>query len=206
METVNETFEQETGKEVELVHPAQGEIVDRVEAALVSGQSPDFLFGGSAGRGAARWAYEDRLAELEVPRRPRDQDLLHRRGRAADVRDQLGLDLLLAPPFERPAVDRSKRPSAPNAELARSEAGTTPCTRSASAAPQTAPGRSSTDAWVDQVRRPGPQAPIIPELRGHSATGSYIVGKMLQVFDEANDREALQVVDQGGTCQRGGGS
>jgi multiple sugar transport system substrate-binding protein len=44
--------------------PAQGEIVSKVQAALAAGQPPDFLFGASAGRGAARWAYEDQLAEL----------------------------------------------------------------------------------------------------------------------------------------------
>jgi multiple sugar transport system substrate-binding protein len=58
-------FEQETGKQVELVQPAQGEIVDKVQAALAADQPPDFLFGASAGRWAARWAYEDRLAELK---------------------------------------------------------------------------------------------------------------------------------------------
>jgi multiple sugar transport system substrate-binding protein len=58
-------FEQETGKQVDLVQPAQGEIVDKVQAALAAGQPPDFLFGASVGRGAAQWAYEDRLAELE---------------------------------------------------------------------------------------------------------------------------------------------
>jgi ABC-type glycerol-3-phosphate transport system substrate-binding protein len=58
-------FEQETGKQVELVQPAQNEIVERVEAALATGKPPDFLFSASAGLWAARWAYEDRLAELE---------------------------------------------------------------------------------------------------------------------------------------------
>jgi len=58
-------FEQETGKQVELVQPAQGEIVDNIQAALAAGQPPDFLFGASAGRGAAQWAYEDRLTELD---------------------------------------------------------------------------------------------------------------------------------------------
>jgi multiple sugar transport system substrate-binding protein len=37
----------------------------QVQAALAAGQAPDFLFGASVGRGAAQWAYEDRLAELE---------------------------------------------------------------------------------------------------------------------------------------------
>jgi multiple sugar transport system substrate-binding protein len=58
-------FEQETGKQVELVQPAQGEILDKVQTALAAGQPPDFLFGASVGRGAAQWAYEDRLAELD---------------------------------------------------------------------------------------------------------------------------------------------
>src|SRR5688500_15659933 len=38
-------FEQETGRQVELVQPAQGEIVAQVQAALAAGQPPDFLFG-----------------------------------------------------------------------------------------------------------------------------------------------------------------
>jgi multiple sugar transport system substrate-binding protein len=57
-------FEQKTGKQVELVRPAQDEL--RSQAALEAGQPPDFLFGtGPAGRWVAQWAYEDRLVDLE---------------------------------------------------------------------------------------------------------------------------------------------
>ena len=57
-------FEQKTGKQVELVRPAQDEL--RSQASLEAGQPPDFLFGtGPAGRWVAQWAYEDRLVDLE---------------------------------------------------------------------------------------------------------------------------------------------
>ena len=59
-------FEQETGKQVELVQPAQDEVFDKVQAALAAGRLPDFLFGTAAGvSGAAQWAYGDRLVDLE---------------------------------------------------------------------------------------------------------------------------------------------
>jgi ABC-type glycerol-3-phosphate transport system substrate-binding protein len=58
-------FEQETGKQVELVQPAQGETIQKAQAALAAGQPPDFLFGITAGLPAAQWAYEDRLVDLE---------------------------------------------------------------------------------------------------------------------------------------------
>ena len=58
-------FEQETGKEVELVQPAQDEVFDKAQAALEAGQPPDFLFGTRSVRGIPRWAYEDRLVDLE---------------------------------------------------------------------------------------------------------------------------------------------
>jgi multiple sugar transport system substrate-binding protein len=63
-------FEQETGKQVELVQPAQGETIERAQAALEAGQPPDFLFGIIAGLPAAQWAYEDRLVDLEGPLNP----------------------------------------------------------------------------------------------------------------------------------------
>ena len=58
-------FEQETGKQVELVQPTQDEVFDKVQAALVAGQPPDFLFGTASERWVAQWAYEDRLVDLE---------------------------------------------------------------------------------------------------------------------------------------------
>jgi ABC-type glycerol-3-phosphate transport system substrate-binding protein len=38
-------FEQGSGKEVELVQPAQNEVFDKAQAALATGKPPDFLFG-----------------------------------------------------------------------------------------------------------------------------------------------------------------
>ena len=58
-------FEQKTGKQVELVQPTQDEVFDRTQAALEAGQPPDFLFGANGERQVARWAYEDRLVDLE---------------------------------------------------------------------------------------------------------------------------------------------
>jgi hypothetical protein len=61
-------FEQETGKQVELVQPAQYEMNDKARAALAAGQPPDFLYGTITVWG--RWAYEDQLADLEDVLRP----------------------------------------------------------------------------------------------------------------------------------------
>jgi multiple sugar transport system substrate-binding protein len=58
-------FEQETGKEVELVLLPQVEIHDKAEAAFKAGQSPDFVWGTLSQNWVPVWAYEDRLAELK---------------------------------------------------------------------------------------------------------------------------------------------
>ena len=58
-------FEQKTGKQVELVQPAQDEVFDKAQAALAAGQPPDFLFGTNVNRRFAQWAYDDRLVDLE---------------------------------------------------------------------------------------------------------------------------------------------
>jgi multiple sugar transport system substrate-binding protein len=58
-------FEQKTGKQIELVQPTQIDIIEKAQAALEAERPPDFLFGATAGRLAARWAYEGRLADLE---------------------------------------------------------------------------------------------------------------------------------------------
>jgi multiple sugar transport system substrate-binding protein len=58
-------FEQQTGKKVELVRPEESEIKERVESALQAGSPPDFLFSVSIGTSAARWAYDDRLVDLQ---------------------------------------------------------------------------------------------------------------------------------------------
>ena len=58
-------FEQETGKRVELVQPSQDEIMKQAESALQAGTPPDFLFSTVIERDAAKWAYEDRLVDLD---------------------------------------------------------------------------------------------------------------------------------------------
>jgi multiple sugar transport system substrate-binding protein len=58
-------FEQQTGKEVELVQVLQEEIFDKADAALEAGQPPDFLFAIPSTRWVAQQAYEDRLADLK---------------------------------------------------------------------------------------------------------------------------------------------
>jgi multiple sugar transport system substrate-binding protein len=57
-------FEQETGKQFEVVQPEQDEIFDRAQEAVVAGNPPDFLFGTWGERHMPRWAYEDRLVDL----------------------------------------------------------------------------------------------------------------------------------------------
>jgi len=57
-------FEQETGKQVELVQPTQDEILEKAKAALEAGQPPDFLYSTVGERWVPQWAYEDRLADL----------------------------------------------------------------------------------------------------------------------------------------------
>jgi multiple sugar transport system substrate-binding protein len=58
-------FEQETGKEIELVQPTQDEILDKAQLALEAGEPPDFLFSTLSERYVPQWAYEERLADLE---------------------------------------------------------------------------------------------------------------------------------------------
>ena len=58
-------FEQETGKQVELVfYPQQAELPDKIEAALEAGQPPDFAFGFWLRQLYSEWAFEDRLVDL----------------------------------------------------------------------------------------------------------------------------------------------
>ena len=67
-EAVRETVAafEKTGKQVELVQPAQDEVFGKVQAALAAGQPPDFLFSTvGTTSGAAQWAYDDRLVDLE---------------------------------------------------------------------------------------------------------------------------------------------
>ena len=57
-------FEQESGKEVELVFRPMEELPDEITAALEAGQPPDFVFGFWLGSYAPEWALEDRLVDL----------------------------------------------------------------------------------------------------------------------------------------------
>jgi ABC-type glycerol-3-phosphate transport system substrate-binding protein len=57
-------FEQETGKQVELVLPSHDDIEAKALAAVEAGQPPDFLFGMSTVLSSGQWAYEDRLIDL----------------------------------------------------------------------------------------------------------------------------------------------
>jgi multiple sugar transport system substrate-binding protein len=57
-------FEQQTGKEVALVQPAQDEFPDNIVATFGSGQPPDFAFGTNFDDYVAKWAFDDRLVDL----------------------------------------------------------------------------------------------------------------------------------------------
>jgi multiple sugar transport system substrate-binding protein len=58
-------FEQETGKQVELVRPTQDEGPARAQAAVEAGHPPDFLFGTWTNETEIyKWAYEGRLVDL----------------------------------------------------------------------------------------------------------------------------------------------
>jgi multiple sugar transport system substrate-binding protein len=57
-------FEQGTGKQVDLVQPAQNELFDKAQAALTARQPPDFLFGSTIY--FERWAYDDQLLDLDA--------------------------------------------------------------------------------------------------------------------------------------------
>jgi multiple sugar transport system substrate-binding protein len=58
-------FESKSDTQVELVLYPVPETADRAQAALDAGEPPDFLFSEDTTRKVARWAYEDRLADLE---------------------------------------------------------------------------------------------------------------------------------------------
>jgi hypothetical protein len=58
-------FEQKTGKQVDLVQPTHDEMPAKAEEAVAAGHPPDFLFGFMGVRHIPRWAYEDRLVDLE---------------------------------------------------------------------------------------------------------------------------------------------
>jgi multiple sugar transport system substrate-binding protein len=58
------SFEQDTGKQVELVFYPQAELPGQIEAALEVGQPPDFAFGLWLNTMIGQWAFDDRLAHL----------------------------------------------------------------------------------------------------------------------------------------------
>jgi multiple sugar transport system substrate-binding protein len=57
-------FEQKTGKQVDLVLHPQAELTGNVQAAIETGQPPDFLFGLLIDANIDPWAYDDRLVDL----------------------------------------------------------------------------------------------------------------------------------------------
>ena len=60
-------FEQETGKQVELVLGVQEELVADLVAALEAGRpTPDFVFTVAETQPYERWVYEGRLVDLSV--------------------------------------------------------------------------------------------------------------------------------------------
>jgi multiple sugar transport system substrate-binding protein len=63
-------FEQETGKQVELVQPSLNDRFDQANAALEAGRPPDFLYSQLSAQWTAQWAYDDRLLDLEGFLRP----------------------------------------------------------------------------------------------------------------------------------------
>jgi multiple sugar transport system substrate-binding protein len=58
------TFEEDTGKQVELVLYPQAELPGQIETALEVGQPPDFAFGYWLPEYVGQWAFNDRLADL----------------------------------------------------------------------------------------------------------------------------------------------
>jgi multiple sugar transport system substrate-binding protein len=63
-------FEQGTGKHVDLTFYDELALPTKIQAALGTGQPPDFAFGLEFTYYIAEWAYDDRLADLAVPLGP----------------------------------------------------------------------------------------------------------------------------------------
>jgi multiple sugar transport system substrate-binding protein len=57
-------FEQDSGKQVELVFYPQEELPDKIAAAFEMGKPPDFAFSLLLGGFIGQWAFEDRLVDL----------------------------------------------------------------------------------------------------------------------------------------------
>ena len=58
------TFEQESGKQVELVFQQQNELPQKILAALDAGHPPDFAFGVWIVENVGQWAFDDQLVDL----------------------------------------------------------------------------------------------------------------------------------------------
>jgi len=59
-------FEQGSGNRVELAQPTEGELPDKIVAALGTGHPPDFAFGVLLQDYTGPWAVDDRLADLST--------------------------------------------------------------------------------------------------------------------------------------------
>jgi multiple sugar transport system substrate-binding protein len=57
-------FEQTSGKQVEVTFYPDSELPTKIDAAIEAGQPPDFAYGGWVSENIARWAFNDRLADL----------------------------------------------------------------------------------------------------------------------------------------------
>ena len=60
-------FEQDSGKQVDLVLDEQAELPDSIEAAIAANQPPHVAFGLWLGSYLPKWALEDRLVDLSDP-------------------------------------------------------------------------------------------------------------------------------------------
>jgi multiple sugar transport system substrate-binding protein len=67
VEEIVAAFEQETGKQVELVFHPESEHPEAIAAALQAGKPPDFAFGLLFSGHVGRWAFDDRLVDLAGP-------------------------------------------------------------------------------------------------------------------------------------------
>jgi multiple sugar transport system substrate-binding protein len=66
VEEIVAAFEQETGKQVELIFHPESEHLEAIATALEAGQPPDFAFGLMFSASIGQWAFDDRLVDLSV--------------------------------------------------------------------------------------------------------------------------------------------
>jgi multiple sugar transport system substrate-binding protein len=57
-------FEQESGKQVQLILSPQEELPGKIQTSLKAGTRPDFAFGLDASSYISQWAFDDRLVDL----------------------------------------------------------------------------------------------------------------------------------------------